>query len=102
MEAGDEVIAKKAGVGASGLSEWDQLVYCLWVVDYMMRNAGDLANAADMYPTVQSDGRELARRLGLSGVSNLFGLPRHEFEQQYFSRFKQVCEEIRGVEPPVA
>ena len=42
--AGDAVITKNAG-GVS-LSPVERLVYCLWVADYGMRNAGDLDAAA--------------------------------------------------------
>ena len=41
VEAGDTVIQKKASCGIERLSPWERLVYCLWVADYGMRNAGD-------------------------------------------------------------
>ena len=46
IEAGDEVIQKMAASGSDGLSLWERLVYCLWVADYGMRNAGDLDTAS--------------------------------------------------------
>jgi hypothetical protein len=40
IEAGDAVIQKKARSGMGSLAPWERLVYCLWVADYGMRNAG--------------------------------------------------------------
>ena len=44
VDRGALVIEKKAQSGADSLNEWERLVYCLWLADYMMRNAGDFAN----------------------------------------------------------
>ena len=50
IEAGDTVIRKITCSSIECLSPWEMLVYCLWVADYGMRNAGDLDTAADVYP----------------------------------------------------
>ena len=47
------------------LSPVERLVYCLWVADYGMRNAGDLDTARDLYPDFQREAVELARELGM-------------------------------------
>ena len=49
VERGALVIEKKADTGVTSLCVWERLVYCLWVADYMMRNAGGFANATDLY-----------------------------------------------------
>jgi hypothetical protein len=49
LDAGDEVIQAKAAHGIDSLSARDRLIYCLWVADYAMRNAGDLSTASDLY-----------------------------------------------------
>ena len=54
IEAGDRVIQKKARVGFDRLTDWERLVYSLWVADYGMRNAGDLDTAKDVFPEFQS------------------------------------------------
>ena len=68
----------------------------------MMRNAGDFANAVDMYPTFQSDAREFAQRLGLTATLEAFSLPPRKLQKQYFDRFEQICDEIKRVDPGVA
>lgn len=99
VNKGDEVISKRARSGSAALDAWEQLVYCLWVADYMMCNAGDFANAEDMYPTFQRDAANLAQRLGLNATHEAFSLPQQELEKQYFDRFDQICEEIKNAEP---
>ena len=98
VNRGDEIIEKKAGVGLAGLNDWEHLVYCLWVADYMMRNAGDLANAPDLYPSFQREARKCAKKLGLTASEKIFALPSKQFEREYFDRFEEVCEEIRNAE----
>jgi hypothetical protein len=51
LERGAQIIEKRVVVGDAALNEWERLVYRLWVTDYMMRNAGDFANAKVMLPT---------------------------------------------------
>jgi hypothetical protein len=48
LEEGNKVICKKTHVGLENLTPWERLVYCLWVADYGMRNAGDLNAALEM------------------------------------------------------
>ena len=95
IDAGDEVIAKKAGVGVAGLSARERLIYCLWVADYGMRNAGDLATARDLYPDFQQEAASLAQELSLPFTCESFLLPVAAFQQQFFQRFDSICHELR-------
>jgi hypothetical protein len=99
VERGGQVVEKKAQVGVAGLSDWERLVDCLWIADYMMRNAGDFANAVDMYPTFQTDARQFAQRLGLTATYEAFSLSQQKLQQQYFDRFEPICDEIKNVDP---
>ena len=99
-DAGHSVIEKMATNDA--LSAAEKLTYCLWVADYGMRNAGDLATAADLYPPFHNEAAELAAVLQLPRTTSAFGLPLEELERSYFERFDEVCEEISralGVPP---
>jgi hypothetical protein len=49
VEEGDRISQKKARLGFDRLTDWERLVYSLWVADYGMRNAGDLSTARDVY-----------------------------------------------------
>lgn len=99
VERGGRVIDKKVATGATSLGAWEQLVYCLWVTDYMMRNAGDFANAEVMYPEFQSDAKKLARPLNLPLTLDLFSLSRKKLQREYFERFQAICDEIKNAEP---
>lgn len=98
VDRGGQIIEKKAQSGAESLNAWEQLVYCLWLADYMMRNAGDFANAEDMCPKFQSDAKRLAEQLSLPRTSEAFGLSRRKLQWEYFDRFEVVCDEIRNAE----
>jgi hypothetical protein len=99
VEAGDTVIQKKASCGIECLSPWEMLVYCLWVADYGMRNAGDLDTAADVYPPFQLDAKRTAETLSLRLTHEAFSLSQGDLEREYFDRFESICDEIRAAEP---
>jgi len=99
IETGHRVIEKKARHGMNYLSEWERLVYCVWVADYMMRNAGDFALANDLYPAFQRDGRQLAATLALPVTGGTFALPREQLQSEYFARFQAVCNELKQARP---
>jgi hypothetical protein len=96
IEEGDTVIRKKARGGLACLSPWETLVYCLWVADYGMRNAGDLDTAADVYADFHPDARRMAEALSLRLTHEAFSLPRRDLEREYFNRFESICDEIKA------
>jgi hypothetical protein len=98
IEAGDTVIQKEARGGVECLSPWERLVYCLWVADYGMRNAGDLDTAADVYPQFHLDAKRMAETLSLPLTREAFSLSQGDLEREYFDRFESICDEIRAAE----
>ena len=99
IETGDTIIRKKTRGGIECLTPWETLVYCLWVADYGMRNAGDLDTAADVYPEFQLHAQRIAEALSLRLTYEAFSLPQRELEQEYFDRFESICHEIKDAEP---
>jgi hypothetical protein len=99
VERGDEVIQKKASTGMDSLSPWERLVYCLWVADYGMRNAGDLTTAKSLYGRFQTEGRQIAKQLSLAAAHEAFSLSKHALEREYFDRFESICDELKRAEP---
>jgi hypothetical protein len=97
IEAGDDVIQKRLLTGDGSLTTKEKLIYCLWVADYGMRNAGDLAVAYNLYPNFHEEGAQCSKMLGLTFVAESFMLPRDQLERQYFARFEQLCNEIKSV-----
>ena len=96
IEAGDDVIQKKARDGVSSISPLERLIYCLWVADYGMTNAGDLHTAYDLYADFQTEGARLAKELGLQKTLAAFALPTAELQRQYFDLLDEICHEIRS------
>ncbi len=96
IEAGDEVVQKRATLGPAALQPLERLIYCLWVADYGMRNAGDLMSASDLYPAFQTEAAMLARDLKLTTSHSAFALPRAELQHRYFRLFDDICNEIRA------
>jgi len=98
VKRGGDVVQKKAQGGLASLTDWERLVYCLWVADYMMRNGGDFANAPVMYPDFQKDAARFANNLGLAMTLEMFSLSLRKLEEEYFDRFEAVCAEIKQAE----
>ena len=97
IDAGDEVIQKKATNGMPSLTSREKLIYCLWVADYGMRNSGDLATAFDLYPDFQREAMILAEELSLEFTRQSFSLPTEVLQRQYFERFDRICDELKRI-----
>ena len=97
LEEGDRIIKKEADSGLASLSPLERLIHCLWVADYGMRNAGDLATAEDLYPDFFAEGKRWADELALPETSEAFSLHVDQLEKEYFKRFDSICDEIRSV-----
>jgi hypothetical protein len=100
VEAGDPVIARR--VGGVCLSPIERLVYCVWVAECGMRNAGDVDTTRDLYPDFQREAIELDRELGMGFTGESFLLPSQAFQAQYFKRFDRIRGEITDAEPGAA
>jgi hypothetical protein len=96
VEAGGEVVELRARAGAGSLTPRQEILYWLWWADYMMRNAGDFANAVGDKSDFQQKIVSRAKELGLSYTEATFSLPRDQLQKQYFGRFEAVCDEITG------
>ena len=96
VEVGGDIIEKRASAGLNALSSRESLIYWLWWADYMMRNAGDFANAVALEKDFQQEIVSRAKELGLGYTEETFSLARYELQAQYFDRFEAVCDEIKG------
>jgi hypothetical protein len=99
VHRGGEVSEKKAKSGLESLNSWERLAYCVYITDYMMRNAGDFANAAVMYPDFQKDGKRFAKELSLPATSEAFSLSERKLQREYFDRFEAICNELKKADP---
>lgn len=98
VERGGVVVEKKVRFGLSSLSDWEHLVYCLWIADYMMRNAGDFANSKDLYPSFQTEATARAKKLELTLTEQTFSLSLEQLQHEYLGRFEAICNEIKSAE----
>ena len=96
IEEGDEIIQKKFSFGVDCLTDWERLVYSLWVTDYSMRNAGDLETARDLDADFQSVALHSATKLSLPTTYSMFSLDSNSLQSCYFDLFDAVCTEIRN------
>ena len=96
IEAGDEVIVKKAEHGRDALTACERLLHCVWVADYSMRNAGDLRTATDLYSPFREEAQRLADELMLPRTRATFSLSPEELEGAYFGAFDDICEELQA------
>lgn len=96
VETGGDIVDKRSEVGFDAMSPTECLIYWLWWADYMMRNAGDFANAEDLAYDFQQEIVRNAQRLDLPFTKETFSLLRADLQNQYFDRFDRVCEEVRN------
>ncbi len=99
IDAGDSVIQKKSVSGIDSLTSIERLIYCLWVADYGMCNAGDLRTAKDVCVSFKEDAEKLSKDLGLNYTHETFSLSLQVLESEYFARFDRVCSELKSIEP---
>jgi hypothetical protein len=98
VERGGQVVEKMADSAHPPLTDVERLIYCLWVADYGMRNAGDLETAEEIYPQFHVEGATLAHSLGLLKASSLFSLAAPELEKRYFELLTDVRLELHNAD----
>ena len=95
IDAGHEILEKKAERGADSLEPVERLIRAWWVADYGMRNAGDLDTAIDVDSNFLDEGLRLASELNLPLAKQAFAAGKQDLEATFFDRFGSVCDELR-------
>ncbi|WP_354288936.1 hypothetical protein [Sphingomonas sp. UYEF23] len=95
IDTAHAVIEKRCAQGDDALSPRERLIHRFWVVDYAMRNAGDLAIAHDLAPRFREDGLSAARALDLARARDAFAMSEGELERRFFDLFEYVVRELR-------
>jgi len=98
IEIGDVVIEKKADSSYSNLSEIEKAIYCLWVIDYSVRNSGTLEAVDDLHPNALDELHEYANTHNWNSISTLLSKSENEtaFCNEYYELFDSACNEIRS------
>ena len=96
IEVGSSVVEKKSASEGETLTPLETLIYCVWVADYSMRNAGDLETAADVHADFQREAAVLAASLGLVQTRAAFELTSARLEERYFDLLGAIVAELSG------
>lgn len=95
LDAGDEVIRK--GAKGAALTELDRAIYCMWVLDYAVRNSGTLEPMRELHPVARDELLAFARARRLEALAGWLGSAADEeaFCAEYYSNFERGCTELR-------
>ena len=104
LEAGDKIIEANTAPGSKTLSAKDNAIYCMWVLDYAVRNAGSLDPIEDLYPRTLHELTAFARtnRLPLMSQWLTTVLDEEKFCDDYLDHFDAVCGELKQFCEPAA
>ena len=98
LEVGDELIKKKAAQGPASLSPAEQAIYCMWALDYAVRNAGSLDALEDVHETAIEELAEFARLQKIDVLSTLLDKTSEDedaFIDAYYAQFDAACVELK-------
>ena len=99
IEIGEEIIEKKAAVGICALTNIEHAIYCLWVIDYAVRNSGSLEPVKELYPTAIKDLSNLSQTNSwlLNSKTAAESENPAQFCSSYYESFENRCGELRSV-----
>lgn len=97
IEEGAEVIAKMAAPDAS-VTPTEHAIYCLWVIDYAVRNSGTLEPMRELHPAAAVELEAFARACNLTRTAFWIAssADEHTFCEAYIDTFPAACTELRG------
>ncbi|MGF6348390.1 hypothetical protein [Variovorax sp. W2I14] len=99
LEAGDAIIEKRAAQGEASLSPSEHAIYCMWALDYAVRNAGSLDALEDVHETAIAELADFARAHKIDMLSTLLDMTADEDEEAfvdaYYEQFDTACTELR-------
>ncbi len=96
IEFGDDVIEKKAEIGVKALTDYEKTVYCLWVIDYSIRNSGTLDSLEDIYPDAISEFESVASKNNWLSTFSIQEICNNQ--EAYYNNFEELCNELRSIQ----
>jgi hypothetical protein len=98
LEAGDEIIGKRAAQGEASLTPAEQAIHCMWALDYAVRNAGSLDALEDVHETAIEDLAAFARAQKIDVLSTLLDQTGDEeaFIDAYYEQFDAACTALKS------
>lgn len=97
LDVGDTIIDKKAKSSYESLRPIEQAIYCMWVVDYAVRNSGTFGPIEDIHPASLVELAEFSTRNNLVHLSALIADSDDEefFCESYYQRFDEACGDLK-------
>jgi len=92
---GSRVLEKKLKFGERSLTNWERLVYWLWLLDSLVRD-GKADHKGNMLAHAKNEALLLSNHLGLRLTQNVLRLSRTNFRRQYAWQLPGICDELKA------
>jgi hypothetical protein len=98
LAAGDNVVRKMATNEHEPLASSEHAIYCLWILDYAVRNSGTLEPMRDRHAAAASDLEAFAQSNNLNPLRDWAASAADEtaFCATYHETFPTACAELRN------
>lgn len=96
IEFGDKIIEKKSEVGIEVLTDYEKAIYCLWVVDYSIRNSGTLDAVEDLYPRALVEFESFSAKHKWLPKLSLMEIV--SSQESYYQNYDVLCNGLRSVQ----
>jgi hypothetical protein len=98
LKVADDVLAKQAESSTESLAPTDHAIYCLWVIDYAVRNSGTLEPMRELHPMAVDELKAFAQMHGLTQLASWLAASTNEeaFCSSYHDVFPSTCGELRA------
>lgn len=98
IEEGSRIIEKKSNHNFASLTELEKAIYCLWVIDYSVRNSGTLEPMREIHETSIT---ELIEFANINFCNNLYSILTITDEKilcdNYLENFDKACKDLHDL-----
>jgi hypothetical protein len=98
LMVGDDILTKRAALDAGPPTPTDHAIYCLWVIDYAVRNSGTLEPMREIHPMAAVELKAFAQAHALQQLTSWVASSADEeaFCATYHDTFPSACAELRA------
>ncbi len=97
-EAG-KIVGKKSVEGYESLTSLEKAIYCLWVIDYVVRNSGTLEPLRELHKSAIAELTEFAKGNHCKNLYSMLEMTADEkvFCETYSERFEKACQDLHDL-----
>ncbi len=97
-EAG-KIVGKKSVEGYESLTSLEKAIYCLWVIDYAVRNSGTLEPMRELHKSSIAELTEFAKGNHCKSLYSMLEMTANEkiFCKNYSGKFDKACKDLRDL-----